>query len=164
MGHGDPFDWIYACQQIRSRFPKFSYVSCTDPRLGTEAGGTLAYKEFSSNKFRAIFRGIDPDTISKYSVNNLNVVFPDPTPENPTVFLSAGGYAASDAEIFSDLTGDVIGFGRIFIANPDLPHRLKNGLELNAYDRSTFYTEGAKGYVDYPVASKETKKFVPDSA
>ncbi|PSN65691.1 FMN-linked oxidoreductase [Corynespora cassiicola Philippines] len=52
-------------------------------------------------------------------------------------------------------------FGRHFLSNPDLPYRLKNGIELNPYDRSTFYTpEKPDGYIDYPFS----EKFVPGTA
>ena len=44
----------------------------------------------------------------------------------------------------------MVAFGRYFIANPDLPLRLKLNLPLNPYDRKTFYGGGEKGYVDYP--------------
>jgi 2,4-dienoyl-CoA reductase-like NADH-dependent reductase (Old Yellow Enzyme family) len=47
---------------------------------------------------------------------------------------------------------DAITFGRPFLANPDLPHRIANQLTLNLPDESTFYTQGPKGYVDYPSA------------
>ncbi|KAH9056795.1 hypothetical protein EDB87DRAFT_1686813 [Lactarius vividus] len=50
--------------------------------------------------------------------------------------------------------GGLIAFGRHFIANPDLPLRLKEGLPLTHYDRSTFFTpESATGYIDYPFAN-----------
>lgn len=157
----DPFvTWGYVCKEIKARFPKLAYVSVTDPRLGPENGGTDATKNISADPFRAVFRNIDPKTVSKFT-KDARPVFPDPCPEHPTVFFSAGGYAASDAEVASDMTGDVIAFGRFFIANPDLPFRLKNGLELNPYDRSTFYGGGAAGYIDYPFANEATKKFVP---
>ncbi len=45
---------------------------------------------------------------------------------------------------------DAIGFGKLFIANPDLPVRLKTGAPLNAWNAETFYTPGPAGYVDYP--------------
>ena len=45
---------------------------------------------------------------------------------------------------------DLVAFGRPFIANPDLPYRLQNGLPLNTPDRTTFFGGGAKGYTDYP--------------
>ena len=47
---------------------------------------------------------------------------------------------------------DAVVFGRSFIANPDLPKRLAEGLPLNDYDRATFYGADPpeKGYTDYP--------------
>ncbi len=45
---------------------------------------------------------------------------------------------------------DLIAFGRSFLANPDLLERLRLGSPLNPPDFSTFYTPGAKGYLDYP--------------
>jgi 2,4-dienoyl-CoA reductase-like NADH-dependent reductase (Old Yellow Enzyme family) len=47
---------------------------------------------------------------------------------------------------------DAIAFGRTFLANPDLPHRLANELPLNADDRRTWYSQGEEGYTDYPEA------------
>ena len=45
---------------------------------------------------------------------------------------------------------DFTGVGRPFIANPDYPHRLINGLELSRADADTIYGLGAAGYTDYP--------------
>jgi len=44
----------------------------------------------------------------------------------------------------------MVAFGRWFIANPDLPRRLKLGVGLNIYNRNTFYGGSAEGYTDYP--------------
>ena len=46
---------------------------------------------------------------------------------------------------------DAVAFGKLFIANPDLVKRFKTGSALNAWDSSTFYAQGEKGYTDYPV-------------
>jgi N-ethylmaleimide reductase len=43
-----------------------------------------------------------------------------------------------------------VAFGRLFIANPDLPERIRRGASLNRYDRTTFYGGDARGYTDYP--------------
>ena len=48
---------------------------------------------------------------------------------------------------------DLVAFGRHFISNPDLPTRLRKGLPLNGYDRTTFYGGDARGYTDYPAAA-----------
>ena len=45
---------------------------------------------------------------------------------------------------------DAITFGRPFLANPDLPHRLLGRLPLNPPRADLFYTDGAEGYTDYP--------------
>jgi 2,4-dienoyl-CoA reductase-like NADH-dependent reductase (Old Yellow Enzyme family) len=47
---------------------------------------------------------------------------------------------------------DAVAFGKLFLANPDLPRRFAEGLPLNAWREDTFYTEGPAGYVDYPTA------------
>jgi 2,4-dienoyl-CoA reductase-like NADH-dependent reductase (Old Yellow Enzyme family) len=50
---------------------------------------------------------------------------------------------------------DLVTFGRYFISNPDLPERIKLGLPLNTYERNTFYTFDARGYIDYPFYSEQ---------
>ena len=65
--------------------------------------------------------------------------------------IAAGGFDAAGAEaILARGDADLVAFARHFIANPDLPERLRRNLPLNPYDRSTFYYGGAKGYADYP--------------
>lgn len=49
---------------------------------------------------------------------------------------------------------DAVAFGQLFIANPDLPTRFKLGASLNTPDPSTFYAQGPKGYVDYPMLER----------
>ncbi len=45
---------------------------------------------------------------------------------------------------------DAIAFGRTFLANPDLPERLRTGAPLNQDDMKTWYSQGPEGYIDYP--------------
>jgi 2,4-dienoyl-CoA reductase-like NADH-dependent reductase (Old Yellow Enzyme family) len=64
-------------------------------------------------------------------------------------------YVLDNAEqALSEERCDAIAFGRTFLANPDLPHRLANRLELNPDDRATWYSQGPEGYIDYPVAAE----------
>jgi len=64
--------------------------------------------------------------------------------------ISAGGYNAKNAlETIANDKADAVAFGRYFISNPDLVDRLKNGVELAKYDRTTFYGGAEKGYTDY---------------
>ena len=65
--------------------------------------------------------------------------------------IAAGGFNAAGAEaILTRGDADLVAFGRHFLANPDLPERLRRNLPLNPYDRDTFYYGGTKGYADYP--------------
>ncbi|WP_238587443.1 oxidoreductase [Cupriavidus sp. IDO] len=67
------------------------------------------------------------------------------------VLMVAGGYTAETAErVVANGGADLVAFGRLFISNPDLPERLRNGVPLATYDRSTFYCGDARGYTDYP--------------
>ncbi|KKY16945.1 putative nadh:flavin oxidoreductase nadh oxidase [Diplodia seriata] len=73
--------------------------------------------------------------------------------------LVAGGFNGESArkavdEEYKDWDVGVV-FGRYFLSTPDLVYRLKNGLEPNPYDRSTFYTPiQEKGYLDYPFSEE----------
>jgi N-ethylmaleimide reductase len=74
-------------------------------------------------------------------------------PKFSRTLIAAGGFTPASAEAvvtFGD--ADLVAFGRHFISNPDLPERLRQGLPLTRYDRSTFYGGDARGYTDYPVA------------
>ena len=67
------------------------------------------------------------------------------------VLIGNMGYNAEEAE--QAITAgqlDAIAFGTSFLANPDLPERIKAKAALNIPDSSTFYTPGAKGYTDSP--------------
>ena len=68
------------------------------------------------------------------------------------VLITAGGFTgeAAEAAIAAGHV-DAIAFGRIFISNPDLPRRLREGLPLTPYNRATFYGGEEAGYTDYPV-------------
>lgn len=49
---------------------------------------------------------------------------------------------------------DLVAFGRLYIANPDLPERILRNAPLNIPDPDTFYSPGPEGYVDYPFLQK----------
>lgn len=76
-----------------------------------------------------------------------------------TPVILAGGFDPEKAKkVTAEVyTGDnvLIAFGRYFISTPDLPFRVQNGIDLEEYDRKTFYLKKeSKGYTDYPF-SKE---------
>jgi len=79
--------------------------------------------------------------------------------------IAAGGFDAQGAEnILRSGDADLVAFGRFFIANPDLPRRFKDELELNPYDRSTFYGGDAHGYIYYPVYGSQQSDSISVSA
>lgn len=71
----------------------------------------------------------------------------------------AGGFTAEKVQkVMQDIyTAEnvCIAFGRLYISTPDLPFRIKHGLELNNYNRDTFYKPfGPEGYTDYPFSDE----------
>jgi 2,4-dienoyl-CoA reductase-like NADH-dependent reductase (Old Yellow Enzyme family) len=66
-----------------------------------------------------------------------------------TGYDGVSGQAALDAGL-----SDAIAYGRPFLANPDLPHRLALGAELNQDHEPTWYSRGEQGYLDYPALAK----------
>jgi N-ethylmaleimide reductase len=76
--------------------------------------------------------------------------------------IAAGGFEPDTAEaIIQKGDADLVAFGRHFVANPDLPKRIRLGLPLNEYDRKTFYTFDARGYTDYPFYSEGVPTMSP---
>jgi 2,4-dienoyl-CoA reductase-like NADH-dependent reductase (Old Yellow Enzyme family) len=66
-------------------------------------------------------------------------------------YIANEGLDAATGQALLDAgEADAIAFGKDFIANPDLVRRLRENAPLNAWDSSTFYTEGPHGYTDYP--------------
>ena len=66
-------------------------------------------------------------------------------------YLAGGGLTRESAEaLLRAGKADAAVFGSLFLANPDLPLRLRRKAPLNQPDSETFYTPGAKGYIDYP--------------
>lgn len=83
---------------------------------------------------------------------------------NASPVVLAGGYTAKHAfnsvdNIYKD-HDVVVAFGRFYISNPDLPFRVKEGIDFTPYVRDTFYLpKETRGYTDYPFS----EKFVPQA-
>ncbi|KAI8584636.1 hypothetical protein K450DRAFT_167996 [Umbelopsis ramanniana AG] len=123
MGDDTPLEtWGYLTQQLQDEHLNLAYLHFVEPR-------PLMFRTFSS------FR--QPNIVHQIW---------------KSAFISAGGHGdkREKALKIADETDNLLAFGRIFISNPDLPHRLQENLPLNLYNRATFYTQGAEGYIDYP--------------
>lgn len=70
-------------------------------------------------------------------------------------YVLSGGYDAARAEVdLVEARGDLVAFGRPFIANPDLVSRFEQGLEIAVPDPATFYTPGPEGYTSYAAVAE----------
>ncbi|MFS7979258.1 putative 12-oxophytodienoate reductase [Helianthus anomalus] len=67
-------------------------------------------------------------------------------------FISVGGYDMNDGNnVVAENRTDLVAYGRLFLANPDLPKRFELNAPLNKYNRETFYIpDPILGYTDYP--------------
>ncbi|KAK7462993.1 hypothetical protein VKT23_007574 [Stygiomarasmius scandens] len=136
MGMKDPVPtYSFLVEKLKDQFPDLAYLSTIDPRAG---GGEYVERELKKNESNDFIRDI----------------------WSPRPLMLAGGYTRQKAIEEAKGEGILIAFGRPFIANPDLPLRLRKDIPLTPYDRSTFYAPGAepKGYTDYPFASEATSK------
>ncbi|PBK63991.1 FMN-linked oxidoreductase [Armillaria solidipes] len=127
--------FTYLASQLKIRQPRLAYLHVVEPRVV----GMYDRKDADI--------GIDEENDSIRSV------------WAPKPFISARGYNRLSAIDAAERRGDLIAFGRHFIANPDLVYRLENDIPLNTYDRKTFYLPGAPtGYTDYPFAEESADK------
>ncbi|KAF2682323.1 FMN-linked oxidoreductase [Lentithecium fluviatile CBS 122367] len=143
--------WEYLCEKIAAlpQDERPVYVHMVEPRFDevlSEQAKLDALAAYTSKQ------GVEAEATIKPKINNLNI-FRDVLRKGSVRFIVAGGFNRDNAVPKLDAgDADLIIFGRWFLANPDLPKRLAEGLPLNAYDRDTFYGADPpkKGYVDYP--------------
>ncbi|KAG2057915.1 FMN-linked oxidoreductase [Suillus hirtellus] len=78
-----------------------------------------------------------------------------------STFISTNGYTRDTAIETVDKKGGLIGFGRLFMPNPDLPLRLRKGIALERGDQATWYMRGnltPAGYSDWPFAPENDQQ------
>jgi 2,4-dienoyl-CoA reductase-like NADH-dependent reductase (Old Yellow Enzyme family) len=67
------------------------------------------------------------------------------------VYIANEGFTRETADqVLAANDADAVAFGKLFIANPDLPRRFARKAPLNHWNTDTFYSGGQHGYVDYP--------------
>tara|TARA_R110001583_G_scaffold679_1_gene6287 strand:+ start:635 stop:1735 length:1101 start_codon:yes stop_codon:yes gene_type:complete len=113
---------------------------------------------------------IETYTAAAVLLNSLNVVYIhfaevdwDDAPETPAAFkdavraaykgilIYAGRYdGEKGTQAINDGLADMIGFGRPFVSNPDLPNRIKHGYPLAVHTPETLFGGSEKGLTDYP--------------
>jgi N-ethylmaleimide reductase len=109
----------------------------------------FAYLHLVNPAAAAIEKGQEPDPASLRMLALIRARY------RGTLIL-AGGFDRDSAQAWlKQGRADLIAFGRKFLANPDLPERLRLRGRLNADDPSTYYGGGAKGYTDYPSLAQD---------
>ncbi|KAJ8111794.1 hypothetical protein OPT61_g5695 [Boeremia exigua] len=143
--------WEYLCEKIATmpQDVRPVYVHMVEPRFDevlSEQAKLDALSAYTSSGGS----GVEAEATAKAPGNTL-ANFRAILKNGGVSFIAAGGFDRENAVPKLEAgDADLVIFGRWFIANPDLPRRLAEGLKLNQYDRSTFYGGGAKGYTDYP--------------
>jgi 2,4-dienoyl-CoA reductase-like NADH-dependent reductase (Old Yellow Enzyme family) len=67
------------------------------------------------------------------------------------VYVANEGFTREEAEaVIAAGEADAVAFGKLFLANPDLPRRFAVRAPLNPWNSETFYSDGPAGYTDYP--------------
>ncbi|KAJ5647617.1 hypothetical protein N7490_003989 [Penicillium lividum] len=143
-------------QDTRDSNPNANWLSLCSTIAGLPSESKPIYVHMVEPRFDEVLdesAKIDSLAVERASLD----VFRSVLKKGSVALLAAGNFNAENAgpKIFND-AADAVVFGRYFISNPDLPKRLKEGLPLNPYDRTTFYgaEPAEKGYTDYPFYSK----------
>lgn len=85
-----------------------------------------------------------PESGPRFDVGRLRDVWNGP-------YIVNGNYDCSRAiKVIADGRADFVSFGKLFLANPDLPLRFARSAPLNVPDRGSFYGGDDRGYIDYP--------------
>lgn len=145
---------------------------CGSQRVGVRISPFGTFNDMADENPEALFEAI-ADALSTRGIAYLHIV--DPSFEGEAdirerglqlikilrkhftgTLMLCGGYDRARAEAaLLESRADLIGFGRAFIANPDLPLRLKADAPLNTADPHFFYGGGIQGYLDYPTREQE---------
>lgn len=134
-------------------------------RVGVRLSPTNPFNSMSDGNPAATF-ATAVGALDRFGLAYLHIVEPgatDPVPagETPDIgffrklwrgaLIGNKGYDLAHAQAaLRDGVADLVAFATLFLANPDLPERLRRGGPFNPPDRPTFYGGTAKGYTDYP--------------
>ena len=96
------------------------------------------------NAYQLAYLHVVEDRSSKFDFQRLRQIFNG-------AYIANGDYDRDSAiAAVAGEQADFIAFGKLFIANPDLPERLRRNGPYNAPRPDSFYAGGAEGYDDYP--------------
>ncbi len=134
----------------------FGSMSDSDPK----ALFTYVIKQLNQSEL-AYLHLVEPRVAGNVDVENpeINLGSNDFRPIYQGTLISAGGHnQATGEQTLRAGDADLIAYGRLYIANPDLPVRFQANASLNPYDRSTFYGGNEHGYTDYPFLQESERQ------
>ncbi len=113
---------------------------------------TFSYVLNALNRFElAYVHLMEPNEVDLATRDVLNPVTPLFRPIFKGTLITNGGYDKETGNaILASGNADLVSFGKLFLANPDLPKRFELNAPLNTPDPKTFYAPDEKGYTDYP--------------
>jgi N-ethylmaleimide reductase len=134
-------------------------------RVGVRLSPTNPFNDVADSHPAALF-GHATEELDRLRFAYLHIIEPGPTDpiakgevpdgkffrarwRGPLMLNKGYDFARANAAI-RDGTADMVSFAALFLANPDLPERLRRGGPFNPPDRKTFYGGDARGYTDYP--------------
>ncbi|CAE6449167.1 unnamed protein product [Rhizoctonia solani] len=140
MGMRNPVPtYTYIISELAKRHSELAYIHMIEPGINSADNGTT----------QELDEGVKASNDFAFDI------------WSPRTYLTGGGYDHKSAPKTAEtLSNTAITIGRLFISNPDLPLRIKAGLELVASDPSTYYIPGpesVKGYIDYPSLSLQVE-------
>ncbi|HKI04137.1 MAG TPA: alkene reductase [Thermoanaerobaculia bacterium] len=132
-------------------------------RVGVRFSPTSGFNGMSDSDPAATF-GYAAEALRRFGLAYLHVIEPVGTPNGVASllrerfggpFMLNGGYNLETGNaVLAAGAADLVSFGVLFLANPDLPERFAEGAPLNEPDRKTFYLGGERGYTDYPTRDR----------
>ena len=141
-------------------------------RVGVRLSPSSTFNSMSDSDPKATF-SYAIDALNRFGLAYLHLIEPSETDERhggtiiPTVYfrplfkgllMTNGNYDRDKANVaIARGAADLVSFGQLFLANPDLPERLQWDTALNAPDPSTFYGGDEKGYIDYPALELQVR-------
>ncbi len=117
---------------------------------------TFSYVINALNNFNlAYIHLMEPNQIDLANRDVINPVLPVFRSVYKGKIITNGGYTKETGnQVLADEAAELVSYGKLFLANPDLPRRFELGAELNEPTPKTFYGRGDKdaenGYIDYP--------------
>lgn len=141
----DAVSAVIGADRVGIRISPFNTFNDLASGYPDEEADTLALvRELATRKLGYLHLIATPGLVPDSTVQGVRAAFPG-------VLVLAGNFDRDRAEaVLADGSADVVAFARSFIANPDLPERMRLNLPLASFDAATLYTPAVDGYSDYP--------------